>query len=75
MTTITIKGNKESDLRIIHELARRLGLETNIETNINPNAPTELTTNAIDKQLVEMGIASTGPAVQEFLLDETEKMF
>jgi len=75
MTTITIKGNKESDLRIIHELAQRLGLETNVETNISPNAHGRHPINTTDKQLVEMGIASTGSAAKIFLLDETEKMF
>jgi hypothetical protein len=75
MTTLTIKGSKESDLRIIHELAQRLGLETNVEPNISPNTPGGHLTNSTDKQLVEMGIASTGSAAKDFLLEETDKMF
>ena len=75
MATITIKSNKTDDLYFISELARRLGLPTEVETNDNSIEINRGTHKNEDEKLIQMGISSSGSALKDFLINETEKMF
>ncbi len=75
MATITIKSSKTDDLYFISELARRLGLPTKVETDDNAIENSKRTHITDDDKLIQMGISSSGTALKDFLLNETEKMF
>jgi hypothetical protein len=75
MATITIKSNKTDDLYFISELARRLGLPTEVETDDKPIENSKRTHITEDEKLIQMGISSSGAALKDFLINETEKMF
>ena len=73
MGTIHIHSNEADDLYFLNELARRMNLETIIETPEN-----EIFIGKIkkeEKKLAEMAFLTSGATLEKFFEEETEKMF
>lgn len=77
MGTIHIHSNKADDLYFLNELARRMNLETIIETPENEISIGKIKKDLKkeEKKLAEMAFLTSGATLEKFFEKETEKMF